>query len=131
MIAEDRDLDRLEAAEQQLPLPAVAELVGETDAADRQGEAGQHLVGADHHRRRREDDAGERADQHPDGEREERVAGVRPDDERGHRAEAQRALLAEVQRAGAFVEHLARRRERDAGARRQRRLEDVGEQLLM
>ena len=87
-VAEDRDLDGLEAAEQQVPLPAVAELVGQADAADRQGQARQHLVGADHDRRGGEDDAGEGADQHADGEREERVAGVRPDHERGDRTEA-------------------------------------------
>ncbi len=79
-------------------------------------------LAADHDRGRGEDDARECADQHADGEREERVVGVRPHHERGDCAQAQGALLAEVQRAGALVEHLTRRRQGDAGARRKRRL---------
>ena len=48
----------------------------------------------------------------------------------GDCTQAQRAFLSEVQRAGAFVEHLARRRQRDTGARRERRFEDVGYEVI-
>ena len=97
-------------------LELLAENPGEAAAEERQGEAGDDLLGLEADRDDGVEDREEPAGQHPEDEPEPGVAGRDRGAEGDDRAHQHHPLDAEVQDAGPLGEDLADRREQEDGS---------------